>query len=206
MVNAWEPPSKTVIDEVCGADKELEEIPLVAAPGGDEVVRAAWPWEVELTLPPAIGAELEAVGAEELEATGVTVDDGTLELSWEAPKFPPVETPVTYVVIAVVETLLTGQYVVVNVFVTSTVDPDAFVEAETTIWVSVVRLLESVDTEDGTAEAAVAGQYVVVNVLVISSVTPAEFVEVETTTPVSVVKLLGPGKEDLIDPGVDVDE
>lgn len=85
--------------------------------------------------------------------------------------------------------------------VTRTVDPDALIEAETTIRVSEVRLLELLGTEDGTAEEALAGQYVVANVLVRNSVRPAEFVEVETSTPDSVVRPLGLKKVELADLG-----
>lgn len=87
--------------------------------------------------------EMEAIEAIEADATGVIVDDFTLELSWEAPEFLPVEMPVTYVVIAAVEKVLAGQYVVVNVFVTRTVEPDALKEEDTTTFVSVVRPLDT---------------------------------------------------------------
>lgn len=42
--------------------------------------------------------------------------------------------------------------------VTRTLDPDALIEAETTIRVSEVRLLELLGTEDGTAEEALSGK------------------------------------------------
>lgn len=45
------------------------------------------------------------------------------------------------------EVALAGQYVVVYVFVTKTVDPAALVEVETMTFVAVVRLLEADVTE-----------------------------------------------------------